>query len=51
MKMPRLTVELSLEVDWNRVARAVELVLEVVAVVWVLTSYSFEPVVPVYQWY
>jgi hypothetical protein len=51
MKISNLNFTLALEVDWTRVARTVELVLEVVAVLWVLTSFSFEPVVPVYQWY
>lgn len=41
----------SLQIDWQRVRRTLEIVLEVLAVVWVLTSYSFEPVIPVYQWY
>lgn len=51
MKMSSLRIEMRLEVDWGRVASAVERVIEAVAVVWVLTSYSFEPVIPVYQWY
>ena len=25
--------------------------LEVIAVIWVLTEFSFQPVLPVYQWY
>lgn len=43
--------EASFEVDWGRVLRLLEIVFEAVAVIWVLTSYSFEPVIPVYQWY
>lgn len=41
----------SLQIDWHRVRRILQVTLEAVAVVWVVTSYSFEPVVPVYQWY
>ena len=43
--------ELSLTIDWTRVRRILEAVLEAVAVVWVVTSFSFEAVIPVYQWY
>ena len=28
-----------------------ERLLEIIAVIWVLTSFSFQPVIPVYQWY
>lgn len=51
MIRPRIAIEASLEVDWSRVLRVLEIVAEAVAVLWVLTSYSFEPVIPVYQWY
>jgi len=40
-----------LTVDWGRVRRILETALEAVAVVWVLTSFSFQSVIPVYQWY
>jgi len=30
---------------------AFEHVLEAIAVIWVLTNFSFQPVLPVYQWY
>lgn len=44
-------MKFALQVDWNRVRRILEIVFEAIAVVWVVTSYSFESVIPVYQWY
>jgi hypothetical protein len=44
-------MKFSLQIDWHRVRRSLEFALEAAAVLWVVTSYSFEPVVPVYQWY
>ena len=44
-------MKMTLEIDWQRVRRTLEIVFEAVAVLWVVMSYSFEPVVPVYQWY
>ena len=51
MNKPDSRFVLSLSVDWSRVLGILGITLEVVAVVWVLTSFSFEPVIPVYQWY
>ena len=28
-----------------------ERALEVVAIIWTITNFSFQPVIPVYQWY
>ena len=51
MSRDDLRLEMSLAVDWRRVRRMVELALEAIAVFWLLTSYRFEAVIPVYQWY